>query len=226
MTAVDVCLQHCTPLYVATTLADSELAQQCFTPQELAVACTLATAAHSNQTQLVQALADKSPVLAKYPAWSAEQRPASAMRQLQLQLRLPLQPLKEVFECSHEDSSAYRVVYGTLHIWQGARFQLQMQLDGTDNKPGLEVAGFVSLYAPAAAVCQVTCSFELRKPRDRPQCMRPFTATFSNGDSWGEASMLQLHQASWAATKAHLRAQDLVHSNGCLHLHAAVMGME
>ncbi|KAF6262845.1 hypothetical protein COO60DRAFT_1674169 [Scenedesmus sp. NREL 46B-D3] len=49
-------VKHCTPLYVTLVMAQSKLAQECFSPEEMAQACTLATAAHSNQSLLVEAL--------------------------------------------------------------------------------------------------------------------------------------------------------------------------
>lgn len=110
---------------MATTLAHSELAQQCFAPQELAEACTLVTAAHSGQTELVQTLVEKSTVLAKYPAWRAEQRPASAMCQLELQWELPLKKLQEAVEELLAGNSTYVALIGSERIWQGDPFLLQ-----------------------------------------------------------------------------------------------------
>lgn len=219
-------LQHCTPLFVVTTLAQSQLAQQCFAPEELATASALATAAHSGQTQVLQALVNRSPVLRKYPAWSAKQRPASAMKQLELLWELPLKTLKTAVARLLEHSTV-ESLSGPEKTWKGDQFQLMLQLT-CDERPCLELSCFISLEGTIDAVRHVTWSSDFFTTSGGVSAGSGFvrTQSFRGQERWifgGQSNMLGLGRfTSWAAAEAKLREQQLVHSDGCLHLRARV----
>ncbi|WIA44209.1 hypothetical protein OEZ86_010525 [Tetradesmus obliquus] len=232
-------IKNCTPLYVATTLAHSKLAQQSFAPDELVEATALAFAAHSGSTELVQALVEKSTVLAKYPAWRAEQRPASAMRQLELQWELPKQKLQEAFEQLLAGNSSYVALFGSERIWQGDPFLLQLSVDkgGTvyfpnDGQPGIAVAGYVATTGTAAGIRRVAISVGFKTanvssisssdPCDAFKSEGMFTSSVGCWSGMGY-NLVQLGQvSSWAAAEAKLRGWNLVHSDGCIHLQGQV----
>jgi hypothetical protein len=214
-------------VYVATTVARSELAQDCFASKELAEACTLTTAAHSSQSDLVQALADRSSVLAKYPAWSAKQRPASAMQQLELQWELPLQTLQTVVEHHFTENSRFEIATGTKGTWQGDQFQLRLLIrkGSTDGQMCVHLGCFLISENASAAVRHVTYFLKTLQTSSRHfDTVGPCTDTFYVGNLPGrDQCTVRLGQvSSWAAVEARLRDLGLVHSDGCLHLQGLV----
>jgi hypothetical protein len=66
-------MQHCTPYYAGTVMAQSGLVRRCFTASELGL---LGEVCSPGGYALLSAAG--CPALHKYPAWCAEQRPASA----------------------------------------------------------------------------------------------------------------------------------------------------
>jgi hypothetical protein len=97
----------------------------------------LSTAAHSSQPQDdAEALLQFSVVLQKYPAWAAEQRPASARQQLNIEWRLPLQQLKEegtaylakVATAETSQTTGSESLQSPTHNWTGDQFGLLLRI--------------------------------------------------------------------------------------------------
>ncbi|KAF6251460.1 hypothetical protein COO60DRAFT_1675745 [Scenedesmus sp. NREL 46B-D3] len=178
-------VKHYTPLYVTLVMAQSKLAQECFSPEEMAQACTLATAAHSNQSLLVEALVGMSTPISKHPTWMAGQRPPSAMQELEIQWQLPLQELSTAvaqhpmhvatdrpldaaitriirplpgFHSLHDRRVAGRL-YSRKHSWQGRCFMLEMvvvQSGGDPERPDMRLQCCVTSEGRAGAALGVT----------------------------------------------------------------------
>jgi hypothetical protein len=223
-------MQNCTPLYVATVLAHTKLGQQCFTAEELAEACTLATAAHSSQHDLLQALAENSEVLAKFPAWSAEQRPASATQQLELQYKMTMQELKVAVEQHLQDRTELSTLVDQ-KIWRGARLSIKMSLrTGSGQQSGTDLGMSLFFKGRETAVQRIKYSLKVTAmgPADVPVrrpllSTSPSTRTFAES-IWGggRTAAVRLQQInSWADAQAKLAEVGLT-DNGYLLLQATV----
>jgi hypothetical protein len=234
-----VCLQHCTPLYVATVIARSKLAKQCFTAEELADACTLTTAAHCKQGGLLRALA-KSGALA---SWSSKRRPASAMQQLELQLEVPIEALMQEVEAHLEGAKCSTAIASSgVKTWQGEQMQLALALhttwttSGSPTKyvPNELLLGVLLFDGPVAAVRQVTyrvrfnaaVASDLRRGAPVPTDSGIMTQTV-NGDSIANGIPVPFgHVKTWAAVEAKLCALGLLRRNSSLRLTACVTKIE
>jgi hypothetical protein len=220
-TSVSMLLQHCTPLYVSTVIARSMLAHETFSYHEIGEACVLATAQHSKQGQLVQALAHSSAVVAKYPAWTAEQRPPSIMQQLELHLRPPLQELRTLVGKLLQGTTKSSSLFSREKIWQGDHYFGKMQLTSTGTQePSLDIGCFLCMNGSAVvtlATYSVTVVATTSGSSISTQCS---SSAFSRKAwGWGWGSLVKLGQvSSWAAVEAKLRQLGLVHSDECLHM--------
>jgi hypothetical protein len=240
-------LQHCTSLYISTMMARARMTTLCLKPTEIAEACLLACAAQSEQPQeALDALLQKSSVLAKYPAWKAQKRPASAMQQLDMRWRLPLQQLQATVvhalstaaegvplaSCSHD-------MYSRSYCWQGQVFKLRLSLTprSTADQQGtsLKIELHLSLRdLPVGAVRSVTFQLSMTAPRldgGQQQLAAEFNArgvgpvltkTFAGGrqgqPNGASLGLFEGGAAAWSSVEATLRESGWVQADGCLHL--------
>lgn len=102
-------IQHCSQLYMASHMCESSLAQQCFSPSELRLACIIsdANAAPACYLEAIRDSRDR-PLLRKYPAWAAVHTPALALQQLVLDWKFLLSNMRCVVQssCSRQSCSA------------------------------------------------------------------------------------------------------------------------
>jgi hypothetical protein len=235
-------LQHCSHLYISTAIAESRLAQSCFSPAELALASILAVAGSlpEDQRQTVSApLLKKSNAVLKFPTWTAQQRPASAMQQLEFQWLLPLQELQAAIE-THLDTSKTRGVYGSSHKWQGRDFSPMLEVWPTASagEPAIDLGAFVWVSDLAeGSMCRVRHKLEIAAcdstPAGRQQGARQHTGVgpswfcYKSGQGIGYPKLVKLGNiGTWAAAEAKLRELGLVHSDGCVHMTITVTHVE
>ncbi|KAF6254926.1 hypothetical protein COO60DRAFT_273200 [Scenedesmus sp. NREL 46B-D3] len=116
-------MKHCTPMFLATVLPRTVFGRL-LAPPMLAEAAALATAEHSGQQLLLASLVEGSLVLARWPLWAAAKRPASALQQLHMAWRLPMQQLRDAVQ-QHSNSAAASpaAIQGQFKCWQGHVFQ-------------------------------------------------------------------------------------------------------
>jgi hypothetical protein len=128
--AAAVCfLQYCTPLYVSTVIARSRLGVLCCSAAELAEACLLASSTSANQEQLAAPLLGNSLALAAFPAWTADQRPASAMQQLHIPMQIDLQQLQLMVEAATSDAhEPGKTAQCKPYCWRGLVFRSGLQV--------------------------------------------------------------------------------------------------
>ncbi|WIA20820.1 hypothetical protein OEZ85_005175 [Tetradesmus obliquus] len=183
------------------------------------------------------------PALKKYPAWGAEQRPASA-KQPVIEWQLPLSLVQAAVE-KHLSSSSDRTTIGasSTHIVQGQPAYIDAVIDSSSSNSGsssdsgsgsgsgkeLDIAAFLQLQdLPTNAVRKVSARLAILEPkladgaagRGR-QVAGPEIHSFELHDTFmskefgkgGELVKLGA-VASWEAAEAALRQKRLVHAGG------------
>jgi hypothetical protein len=132
------------------------MAGLCFNSGELAAACVLACAQHSNNPQLAAHLVNESRTVAEHPAWTAKQRPASAVQQLEMQWQLPLQQLKTAAEEPSPGSVRSK------QVWQGQCFELWMAIDtSSTGKLCTHIALCLAVEGSVACVQSMTSTLSI-----------------------------------------------------------------
>uniref|UniRef100_A0A383W349 BACK domain-containing protein n=1 Tax=Tetradesmus obliquus TaxID=3088 RepID=A0A383W349_TETOB len=206
-------LQHCTFYYAGTVMMQSILANT------------------------------HCPALKKYPAWGAEQRPASA-KQPVIEWQLPLSLVQAAVE-KHLSSSSDRTTIGasSTHIVQGQPAYIDAVIDSSSSNSGsssdsgsgsgsgkeLDIAAFLQLQdLPTNAVRKVSARLAILKPkladgaagRGR-QVAGPEIHSFELHDTFMSKEFGQGGElvklgavASWEAAEAALRQKRLVHAGG------------
>eukprot|EP00775_Hariotina_reticulata_P003867 gene3867-4122_t len=85
-------IRHCSQQYLVTAASQGTALEKCLTSSDLAVAAALAGKGIStSQWSRMQEL--RHPLPTKYPAWSADQRPASAVQQGTINWKIPMSTL-------------------------------------------------------------------------------------------------------------------------------------
>uniref|UniRef100_A0A383WIC5 BACK domain-containing protein n=1 Tax=Tetradesmus obliquus TaxID=3088 RepID=A0A383WIC5_TETOB len=89
-------MPRCSPLFLTTVLPSTPWLLRHVPPQQLPLATTLAVLPSLGPAR--QAITGHSEVLAALPAWQLPTRPASAVRSLQLDLRVPVAQVRQLVE--------------------------------------------------------------------------------------------------------------------------------
>lgn len=223
-------VQHCTSCYAGTVMPQSVLVQHCFDQSELLLMHVCCASGVHAKLQ-AQAL---SPALKKYPAWGAEQRPASA-KQPMFEWQLPLGTVQAAVEKHLSSSSSTATVVGTssFHIVQGQPAAVHVQVhnsSGGSSDGGaraLALGVFLKLSnLPSNAVRQVSAKLALvaapaaaaagggQAAAETPSWS--FHNCFvSSEQCWGFPQFISLGaEGSWEAAEAVLRQKQLVHAGG------------
>jgi hypothetical protein len=152
-------MRRCTPYYAGTVMPQSSLVQQSFRISALPLMRQCCMPGGFARMQAAQCS-----VLRQYPAWCAEQRPASA-KQPVVNWRLSLDTLETAAEQLFSSGEAAVVGFSDTCIVQGQPTQLKALM--TDNHPRLDtetVALHLGVYLclvdlPADAMRQVKATF-------------------------------------------------------------------
>lgn len=224
-------LQHCTQHLMSTVMARSTLASLCFDMGDMAEACVYSSAVQTKQKDAIAAIEGYSKVLKKYPAWSAEQRPASAMVKLDLQWKLPLRELKALLDDHAKDTTKEAGAWNeSSRSWQGQEFTLSVEVssdaDGTYMGVFIEATGL-----PSSAVRLINFNLSIKASHNAAASIdigKNTRAFHENLASWGRLYMVEFGSVvpSWRAAQAKLRELELVHSDNCLHIQGQVLNME
>lgn len=149
-------------------------------------------------------------VLAKYPAWKANKRPASAVTQLDMQWALPLQQLQEALEqhLSSERRLPGACVQKSDSTWRGQSMRLGACID-TDSE-GSHLCVCLVWCMPQGAVVKITFTAAIiaagsRSAADTSYTVGPVTRVFSQGvKKLGAMDMVPLGAlSSWSAAEAN-----------------------
>jgi hypothetical protein len=228
-------LQHCSHLYIATAVAESRLASAYLSPAEIVQASILATACSYDDDALSEPLLKRSNVVSKFPAWTAKQRPASAMNELTWQWLLPLQDLQAEFNRHLRETSKRRTVWGSSRIWQGRRFSVTLEVKTTSDAEATVALGAFMRVSDLAerSVCRTRVELQIAacgSSQDAQQqgvrkdvMLGPRVWCFTSNQGHGRSNLVELGSvSSWAAAEAKLHELGLVHSDGCLHVTVGV----
>jgi hypothetical protein len=211
------------------------MAGLCFTSGDIADACVLACAQHSNNPQLAAPLVNENSTVAKHPAWTAKKRPASAVQQLEMQWQLPLEQLKTTVEQHLLAASADALVLSSEHLWQGQCFEMFTTLfSHSTDEPCLILCICRTMEGSVASVHNVTFKLSVVSAPGRNQQQQPASTSPSQiltGGSgrrfWGQLQVIKLgNVSSWAAAQTKMRELGLVHADGCLHIKGLVTSIE
>jgi hypothetical protein len=214
-------------------IARSSMAGLCFTSGDIAEACVLACAQHSNNPQLAAPLVDGSRTVTEHPAWTAKKRPASAVQQLEMQWQLPLQQLKTIIVGQHMDTD-YDVVRSSKHLWQGQCFEMTafLCMPGYNDDPCTYLALCLMMLGSDACVHNVTFELSILSASGSNQQQQAASQAAvrrrAYGTRTGDSDQVNLYAvnlgqiSSRAAVEVKLRELGLVHSDGCLHIKGLV----
>uniref|UniRef100_A0A383W8I4 BACK domain-containing protein n=1 Tax=Tetradesmus obliquus TaxID=3088 RepID=A0A383W8I4_TETOB len=226
-------MQHCTGLYATAVVARTRLAQSLFSAAEIAEACVLASA--GKRSQVAQTLLEHSPAVARFPAWKAAKRPASAMRQLDMQWQLPLQQLQEAVQQHLQHKLKMHYLLSTRHTWQGTCFMLKVEVTTDTAAPRTQLGLYIRMLdVPSGGVRSATYKLSIaaapgsQAGNTKPDIeLGPLTYTWTNEKGRGNNKLVTFDALSnWQQAEAKLRQLGLVHSDGCLHLRGLVTNIE
>jgi hypothetical protein len=225
-------VQQCTHYFAGTVMPQSSMVQRCFEQSEILLMHVLCTPDASGKISTLQSNA-QSPALGKYPAWSAEKRPASANPPV-IEWRLPLEKVQAAVEkhissiAPHADITT-NIDVSDSYIVHGQPLQLFAQVRGgsssNDSRGTVSLCPFIQLQdLPANAVRKVsgTIAFTAApgstagRPGQAPGVRsRTFNSFLSSQRGMGYADLADLGAvASWQAAEAALRWKQLVHVGG------------
>uniref|UniRef100_A0A383VDD8 BACK domain-containing protein n=1 Tax=Tetradesmus obliquus TaxID=3088 RepID=A0A383VDD8_TETOB len=172
-------MRYCTPYYSGTVMHQSSPVQQSFEHAALPLMRECCTTGGYARLQEAQCL-----VLHRYPAWVAEQRPASA-RQPVIEWRLPLASLRAAVDQLLSSGKAATYDFSDTYL----------------------PAGSIRLVAATISVLSLRKAASLKNKFKK----RPMSAELA---SWGFSKLVPLGAArSWQAVKAELYRQQLVHGD-------------
>lgn len=218
-------MQHCSQLYISTAMANSPLMAQCFTPAEIAVAVAMGFAGVETANQH-RGLINSSPVVAKYPAWTAQKRPASATTAKEMQWLVPLPQLKQLFEQHLQQPASSRensYLQQQLVYYQETDLALLLVFSTRGDDAGV-LSVFLGVQLEVlnllpGRVCNVVCELAIRRADGVASfCRSGRNAGYSSEKQRaGWPTLIRLGAAdqvtSWAAAEAVLRfAHHLVKS--------------
>jgi hypothetical protein len=228
-------VQHCTHYYAGTVMLQSSLMQLCFDQSEL-VLIPLLCSPHENDMSSLLQYSMECPALAKYPAWSAEKRPASA-KQPEIEWRLPLDQvqaaLEQLLPLLGNGNRSTDIAISSTYILQGQPTCLTAILSGSSSgdssnstSPQLMLGACLDLEdLPVNAVRKVSATFKVIKAASST-AGDPLQATVGSSKTFkptimsvqvgkGFTDLVDLGAvASWQAAEAALREKQLVHAGG------------
>lgn len=218
---------------MATILAHSELVSRCFKPGEIAEACSYSALAlrSSGNQQLAHALQEASAVLARYPAWTADKRPPSAVMQLDVQWVLPMQQLQEAVKAHLRNTAKNQYVKGPERHWQGRKLLVMVIIHTISNSAWLGL--YVGVDLPPAGVAEMTFEAAIKAAGSRGAPATNLCPAYIGGARY-VCKYNQLSRAvgvsldplsSWSDAEQQLRQLGLVHADGCLHIQVQVLAL-
>lgn len=126
------CAPRCSLLFLATVLPSTPWLTRHIPAEQLPLATSLAAASSIHPVR--QALELHSTLLRARPAWQLPVRPASAMQQLQLDLKVPALQLQQLVEQglqAAEAATPAATVSSREAVWCGHRFSLQLEFNSS-----------------------------------------------------------------------------------------------
>jgi hypothetical protein len=107
------------------------------------------------------------PLPTRYPAWSAEQRPASAVQQGVIDWQIPVSTLQQMVQQHLHNPTAAVEQHGSIHVLQGRRLQLTLRVPGSEDQSVSQVhqgsfAMSLSLLdMTESALCAASCTLTI-----------------------------------------------------------------
>jgi hypothetical protein len=200
-------------------------------PAEIAQASMLAAARSYDEPKLSAPLLKRSNAVSKFPAWTAKQRPASAMQKLEWQWLLPLQELQAAFASYLHTSRSQIVWCSSRRTWQGLCFQQNVEVTTASGAaPSTQLGAFLHIIGLTdGSVCSVKHKLRIAACGSSPDgqqqgahddiVLGPRVRCHKSSEAYGNHKLVDLgFISSWAAAEAKLRELGLVHSDGCLHM--------
>ncbi|WIA41233.1 hypothetical protein OEZ86_004846 [Tetradesmus obliquus] len=213
-------MRYCTPYYSGTVMHQSSPVQQSFEHAALPLMRECCTAGGYARLQEAQCL-----VLHWYPAWVAEQRPASA-RQPVVEWRLPLASLQAPVEQLLSSGGIATVRFSDTCVVQGQPMRIKVEIKAvdtddkaadTDRAPVLHISAFLGLRdLPAGSMRLVAATISvlpLKAAAPPSKTTGELTERLMSPERiWGFPQLVPLGtQRSWQAVKAELYRMELVH---------------
>lgn len=222
-------VQWCGTLYVGTVIPNSTFGSLCFSAADIAAARTYTSAVRANWAGDVNGMDKKNPILARYPAWAAEKRPASAMNQLLNTWKVPLHQLRDAIAEHLENVRNMQQLHSSnTHVWCGQRVQLSLVISASSTEADASAAStnielqMQAVNLPTIAVCSIDSSMYILSAPNSWQS-NSFVRNvaqeyFAREDVASGVATTFSPLSSWDEAESQLRASGLVHPDDCVHV--------
>jgi hypothetical protein len=229
--AAEVRMASCSHLYLTTVLLQHQQMARAVGLNNL-----LYAAACSAASDLARDTRCASSTQLLCPGWFASARPASGMQLLVIDWHVPLRDLHVLVEQCMRDGDGAQL-RGSCYTWQGAncRITLEVEEDSEEQDSADATAGgrpvcigcYIQLHSNEKHLCKVVCEVFLMHagsmdPEDAVTCAT-IDSHIGRGTESGHADFVYSGRTiTWQDVEQRLRADDVVHADGCLHIRAVV----
>ena len=224
-------LTQCTPTYLSSVICgENSWIRGCISNGDLFKACAFCGTSSSSKMDTLPDIAGYKPqmlVIKRYPSWAIPCRPASAVKELDFIMTVPLAKLQAKFEESVPQKGNVTVKLSR-RTWQGRSICCKLTCiprgNGTSRLGCLISSGAMSSCLAREYCVHFTVQGHVHNGEAvYVQKVKSAKISVREGYGLGASDALRMGaHSSWEALEQQLRDKGWVHADGCVHVSVIV----